>query len=220
MDMISNHFLFSLGSIILLDIILGGDNAVVIGMASRQLPKHMQKKVMYLGTAGAVIIRIVMTLLAAYLLTIPYLQAAGGCMLLFIAFKLLKSNQTHTASPSSSTSFAAAVRTIIAADAAMGIDNVLAVAGAAHGSLFLVLTGLTISIPIIVWGSQLTARLMDRFPFLITGGAAVLAYTSASLILHDASIRPYFISYSSHWDYILPSLFIISILIYSKLAKA
>ena len=86
MDMTFNHFLFSLGSIILLDIILGGDNAVVIGMASRQLPKHMQKKVMYLGTAGAVVIRIIMTLLAAYLLTIPYLQAVGGCMLLFIAF--------------------------------------------------------------------------------------------------------------------------------------
>lgn len=219
MDMTFNHFLFSLGSIILLDIILGGDNAVVIGMASRQLPKHMQKKVMYLGTAGAVVIRIIMTLLAAYLLTIPYLQAVGGCMLLFIAFKLLKSNQTHTASPASSTSFAAAVRTIIAADAAMGIDNVLAVAGAAHGSLFLVLTGLTISIPIIVWGSQLTARLMDRFPFLIPGGAAILAYTSASLILHDTRIRPYFILYSSHWDYILPSVFIISILVYSKLTK-
>lgn len=215
MDMHSNYFLLSLASIILLDIVLGGDNAVVIGMASRQLPTKMRKKAIYLGTAGAIIIRVLMTLMAAYLLAVPYLQALGSLILLPIAFKLLKpAKDTSPAAPTSA-SFASAIKTIIIADAAMGVDNVLAIAGASHGNLLLVFIGLAISIPIVVWGSQLIARLMDRFPWLATLGASLLAYTSASMILHDKMIGS-LLQHFPFISYLLPVCFIGAILLYQK----
>ena len=167
MEILSTQFLLALGSIILLDLVLAGDNAVVIAMASRKLPENMRKRAIYIGTAGAVVIRAIMTLIATYLLTIPFLQAIGGLILLPIAFKLLKPekhNLEDTNSLSASTGFATAIKTIIIADAAMGIDNVLAIAGVAHGNMVLVLLGLAISIPIVVWGSQIISNLMDRLP--------------------------------------------------------
>ena len=161
MEILSTQFLLALGSIILLDLVLAGDNAVVIAMASRKLPENMRKRAIYIGTAGAVVIRAIMTLIATYLLTIPFLQAIGGLILLPIAFKLLKPekhNLEDTNSLSASTGFATAIKTIIIADAAMGIDNVLAIAGVAHGNMVLVLLGLAISIPIVVWGSQIRSE--------------------------------------------------------------
>ena len=199
MEILSTQFLLALGSIILLDLVLAGDNAVVIAMASRKLPENMRKRAIYIGTAGAVVIRAIMTLIATYLLTIPFLQAIGGLglILLPIAFKLLKPekhNLEDTNSLSASTGFATAIKTIIIADAAMGIDNVLAIAGVAHGDMVLVLLGLAISIPIVVWGSQIISNLMDRLPILITLGSAILAYTSASMILHDKIIGNFLLS--------------------------
>ena len=215
MDMNSNYFLLSLASIILLDIVLGGDNAVVIGMTSRRLPIEMRKKAIYLGTAGAIIIRVLMTLIASYLLAVPYLQALGGLILLPIAFKLLKPAKDISPDASASASFASAIKTIIIADAAMGIDNVLAIAGASHGNILLVFIGLAISIPIVVWGSQLIARLMDRFSWLATLGASLLAYTSASMILHDKIIGS-LLQHLPWADYLLPVCFIGAILLYQK----
>lgn len=219
MDILSTQFLFALGSIILLDLVLAGDNAVVIAMASRQLPEKLRKRAIYIGTAGAVIIRAIMTLIATYLLTIPFLQAIGGLILLPIAFKLLKPSEHGIEEAnkfSSSTGFATAIKTIIIADAAMGIDNVLAIAGAAHGNMVLVLLGLAISIPIVVWGSQLISTLMDKLPILITIGSAILAYTAATMILHDKIVGEFLLSISSYMTYILPILFIGAIVIYSK----
>lgn len=223
MDILSTQFLFALGSIILLDLVLAGDNAVVIAMASRKLPENLRKKAIYIGTAGAVIIRAIMTLIATYLLTIPFLQAIGGLILLPIAFKLLKPSD-HSLEESNkfsaSTGFATAIKTIIIADAAMGIDNVLAIAGAAHGNMVLVLLGLAISIPIVVWGSQIISNLMDKLPILITLGSAILAYTAATMILHDKIIGTFLLSITSYMNYILPIIFIGAIVVYSlKVAK-
>ncbi len=223
MDILSTQFLFALGSIILLDLVLAGDNAVVIAMASRKLPENLRKKAIYIGTAGAVIIRAIMTLIATYLLTIPFLQAIGGLILLPIAFKLLKPSD-HSLEESNkfsaSTGFATAIKTIIIADAAMGIDNVLAIAGAAHGNMVLVLLGLAISIPIVVWGSQIISNLMDKLPILITLGSAILAYTAATMILHDKIIGTFLLSITNYMNYILPIIFIGAIVVYSlKVAK-
>lgn len=218
MEILSTQFLFALGSIILLDLVLAGDNAVVIAMASRKLPENLRKKAIYIGTGGAVIIRALMTLIATYLLTIPFLQAIGGLILLPIAFKLLKPsdhNLENSHNLSASTGFMTAIKTIIIADAAMGIDNVLAIAGAAHGNMLLVIVGLLISIPIVVWGSQFIASLMDRLPILITIGSAILAYTSATMLLHDKIIGSFLLSITSYMNYFLPILFIAMIVIYS-----
>ncbi len=184
MDFFSWNFLTALGAIVILDLVLAGDNAVVIAMASHHLPRTVRRRAVLLGTAGAVLIRMLMTLVAVWLLTIPYLQALGGVILLPIALKLLKP-QEQELSMNASANFWAAVRTIIIADAAMGIDNVLAIAGAAHGNFVLVFLGLMISVPIIVGGSQLIGRLMHQYPVLIYFGSAILAWTAGSMVLHD-----------------------------------
>ena len=220
MDFLSTQFLLALGSIILLDLVLAGDNAVVIAMASRRLPEKLRRKAIYIGTGGAVVIRALMTLIATYLLTIPFLQAVGGLILLPIAFKLLKPSDHSSIEESdkfkASDNFLTAIKTIIIADAAMGIDNVLAIAGAAHGNMLLVLIGLGISIPIVVWGSQIIANLMDRLPILVTIGSAILAYTSATMILHDKIVGTFLIGLTGYMNYILPVLFIGAIAAYSR----
>jgi YjbE family integral membrane protein len=140
MSIVSMDFLAALGSLILLDLLLGGDNAVVIAMAANKLSPELRRKAVFIGTAGAVVIRLAMTLIAVWLLTIPYLQAIGGLILLPIAVKLLVPAD-ETGEVKAADNLSAAVRTIIVADAAMGVDNVLAVAGASHGSFLLVVLG-------------------------------------------------------------------------------
>lgn len=187
MEILSVQFLTALGSIIILDIVLAGDNAVVIAMASHRLPENIRKKAIYIGTVGAIIIRMIMTIVAAWLLTVPYLQALGGLILIPIAAGLLKP-VNETMKISSLMSFRGAVKTIIIADAAMGVDNVLAVAGAAQGDFILVFLGLMISIPIVVWGSQIIGSWMNRYPVLVYAGAGILAWTAGTMILHDKII--------------------------------
>lgn len=184
MEIVSMQFFMALGSIILLDILLGGDNAVVIAMAANKLPANLRRKAILIGTGGAVVIRLVMTLIAVWLLTIPFLQALGGLILLPIAVKLLvpaEQEENITASDS----LMGAIKTIIIADAAMGVDNVLAIAGASHGSFLLVACGFLISIPIIVGGSTVIGKLMDRFPVILYAGAGLLGWTAGSMIGHD-----------------------------------
>jgi YjbE family integral membrane protein len=187
LEILSVQFLTALGSIIILDIVLAGDNAVVIAMASHRLPENIRKKAIYIGTVGAIIIRMIMTIVAAWLLTVPYLQALGGLILIPIAAGLLKP-VNETMKISSLMSFRGAVKTIIIADAAMGVDNVLAVAGAAQGDFILVFLGLMISIPIVVWGSQIIGSWMNRYPVLVYAGAGILAWTAGTMILHDKII--------------------------------
>ena len=166
-ELFSSQFFVALFSIIVLDLVLAGDNAVVIAMASNRLPAQLRTRAIYVGTAGAVLVRLIMTFFAVEMLTVPYLQALGGLVLLPIAVKLMRpSKEAHV---KAADTFAGAVKTIIVADAAMGLDNVLAIAGASQGHFLLVVIGLIISIPIVVGGSQLIARLMDRYPVLDGG---------------------------------------------------
>lgn len=174
MEIVSMQFFMALGSIILLDILLGGDNAVVIAMAANKLPANLRRKAILIGTGGAVVIRLVMTLIAVWLLTIPFLQALGGLILLPIAVKLLVPAEQEE-NVTASDSLMGAIKTIIIADAAMGVDNVLAIAGASHGSFLLVACGFLISIPIIVGGSTIIGKLMDRFPVILYAAPACWA---------------------------------------------
>lgn len=184
MQVFSLEFWAALGSIIILDLVLAGDNAVVIAMASNKLPADLRRKAIYIGTAGAVLLRLAMTFVAIGLLMIPYLQAIGGLFLLPIAIKLLVPGES-AGQVDAADSLMGAVKTIIVADFIMSIDNVLAIAGAAAGHFGLVVIGLLVSIPIVVGGSQLIGRVMERFPVLTYVGAGILGWTAGSMIVHD-----------------------------------
>ncbi len=193
MDLFSTEFFTSLLTIIFIDLILAGDNAIVIGLAARNLPADQQKKAVIWGTAGAVGIRIIATLLVVKLLAIPWLNLVGGLLLIWIAYKLLVQENEHDNIKAGNTLWQS-VRTIIIADAAMGLDNVIAIAGAAHGDTFLVILGLIISVPIIVWGSTLFIKLINRFEWIVYIGSAVLAYTAAKMITHEKAFASFFTS--------------------------
>lgn len=190
MDFMSPEFWMALLSIILIDLVLAGDNAIVIGLAARNVQKADQKKVIIWGTVGAIIVRVIMTLLVLELLNIPGLRLAGGLALLWIAYKLLVEEKNHEINAGNQ--MWAAIRTIIIADTMMGLDNVLAVAGAAHGDFLLVVIGLAVSVPIMVWGSTMILKLTERFPVVITIGAAVLAWTAAKMLVEEPLIHDWF----------------------------
>ncbi|MBB5325329.1 YjbE family integral membrane protein [Anoxybacillus tepidamans] len=190
MELFSIEFWSALLSIIIIDLVLAGDNAIVIGLAARNLPKHQQKQTIIWGTVGAIVIRALATLTVVWLLKIPGLLLVGGVLLVWIAYKLLVEEKGHEVEAGKS--MWEAIRTIIIADALMGLDNVLAVAGAAHGSPLLVILGLLISVPIIVWGSTLILKWVERFPIIITIGAGVLAWTAAKMIVDEPFLERYF----------------------------
>lgn len=183
-----SQFLTALGIIIMIDLILGGDNAVVIALASRNLPPDQRNKAILYGTGLAIVVRICFTLVAVWLLSIPFLMLIGGILLIWIAVKLLieKKDNEHI---KSEYTLLAAVKTIVIADVVMGVDNVLAIAGASHGNIWLVILGLLVSIPIIVWGSKLILKLLDRYPSIIYIGAAILAYTAGNMITHEPMLK-------------------------------
>ncbi|MED0737757.1 TerC family protein [Aneurinibacillus thermoaerophilus] len=191
MDFLSTEFFSMLFSIIIIDLVLAGDNAIVIGLASRNLPKEQQKKAIIWGTAGAIAIRALATIFVVWLLKIPALHFVGGVILVWIAYKLLIGEEEEENIKSSS-SLLGAIRTIIVADVMMGLDNVLAVAGAAQGHMGMVVLGLLISIPLVVWGSQIIIKLMERFPILIYVGAGVLAFTAAKMLVTEKLVVPFF----------------------------
>ncbi|MDN4067324.1 TerC family protein [Paenibacillus vini] len=192
MDFMSPEFWMALLSIILIDLVLAGDNAIVIGLAARNVQKADQKKVIIWGTVGAIIVRVIMTLIVLELLNIPGLRLVGGLALLWIAYKLLIDEKNHEINAGNQ--MWAAIRTIIIADTMMGLDNVLAVAGAAHGDFLLVVIGLAVSVPIMVWGSTMILKLTERFPVVITIGAAVLAWTAAKMLVEEPLIHDWFTS--------------------------
>ena len=191
-EIFTTQFLFALASIIVIDIVLAGDNAIVIALAARNLPPALQKKAIVWGTVGAIVVRTLMTLAVVWLLKIPGLMLVGGLALLWIAYRLLTAEEDDHGGGSANTSFIAAIKTIVIADAVMGVDNVLAVAGAAHGSFLLVVLGLLISVPIMVWGSRLILRLMERYPAIIYIGAGVLVVTSVKMVVGEPMVRPWF----------------------------
>lgn len=191
LELFSAEFFSALLAIIVIDLVLAGDNAIVIGLAARNVAKHQQKKVIIWGTAGAIIVRSLLTLIVVWLLKIPGLLLVGGLFLVWIAYNLLVDDkqQGHNVA---GTSIWAAIRTIIIADTVMGLDNVLAVAGAAQGEFLLVVIGLLISIPIVIWGSTLILKWVDRFPIIIYIGSGVLAWTAGKMIVSEPFIEPFF----------------------------
>jgi YjbE family integral membrane protein len=192
------EFLSALAAIVVIDLVLAGDNAIVIALAARNLPKTLQYRAIAWGTLGAVVVRASLTVGVLWLLQIPGLMLAGGALLVWIAYRLLTDDggAEHEVAPA--TGFWGAMRTIVVADAVMGLDNVLAVAGAAHGSMLLVVLGLVISIPIVVCGSTLILHWIERFPGLLYLGGAVLAWTAANMITGEPfveealAVRPVF----------------------------
>ncbi|PEY36327.1 hypothetical protein CN354_14600 [Bacillus cereus] len=204
-------FLTSILMIIGIDVVLGGDNAIVIALASRNLPESKRNKAIFIGTVLAIVLRILLTILAVYLLDIPFLQLIGGILLTLIAVNLLTDNNNNLSSIQGKTTLFQAIRTIVFADLVMGFDNVLAIAGAAHGNFTLVIIGLLISIPIIIWGSKLILLFMERFPFLIYCGGAVLAYTAGRMITHEARLANFF-QHNPTFATSIPFLFIFTVL--------
>jgi len=186
MELFSSAWLSALLAIVLIDLVLAGDNAIVIALAARSLPSHLQKRAIVWGTVGAVVVRSIMTLGVVWLLKIPGLMLVGGLGLVWIAYKLLvPQDGEHGTHGATATTFWGAMKTIVVADALMGVDNVLGVAGAAHGAFDLVVIGLLISVPIVVWGSTLVLKLVERFPIITYAGAGVLAYTAAHMIVSE-----------------------------------
>lgn len=191
MEIFSSAFFVALASIILLDLVLAGDNAIVIALAARNLPEHLRKRAIIWGSVGAVAVRSLMTLVVVWLLKIPGLLLVGGALLLWIGWRLLVPaggghDEDHI--PAANTFFGA-MKTIIIADAVMGVDNVLAVAGAAHGSYVLVVLGLLISIPIVVWGSTILLKWTERFPSIVYIGTAILVITGVKMMLNEPFVK-------------------------------
>jgi len=192
MEFLSVPWWSALLTIVLIDLVLAGDNAVVIALAARRLPPHLQKRAILWGTAGAIGIRALMTLGVVWLLQIPGLMLVGGLGLLWIAYKLITEQDSDDEAHAGADTFWGAMKTIVIADALMGVDNVLGIAGASHGSMDLVVLGLLISVPIVVYGSQWVLQLIQRWPVIIHIGGAVLAWTAAQMIVNEALLAPWF----------------------------
>jgi len=185
MEFFSAAWWSALLAIVLIDLVLAGDNAIVIALAARGLPKHLKTKAIVWGTVGAIVVRSFMTVGVVWLLKIPGLMLVGGLGLVWIAYQLLADKEDGEHDGPSVTTFWGAMKTIIVADALMGVDNVLGVAGAAHGAFDLVIIGLLISVPIVVFGSSVVLKLVERFPAIIQLGAGVLAFTAAKMVVSE-----------------------------------
>jgi YjbE family integral membrane protein len=193
MEITQAAFWAALGSIILANILLSGDNAVVIALAARSLPPHQQKKAIIWGSGAAIVMRIVLTLIAVEMLKWPWLKIVGGLLLLYIGVTLMldEDDGNDDEDDKGQSGMLAAVRTILVADLVMSLDNVLAVAAAAKGSTLLLVVGLGISIPLIIFGSTLLLKVMERFPIIITLGAALLGFLAGEMIVSDPALEPW-----------------------------
>ena len=187
----SADFWIGLVKIVWINIILSGDNAVVIALAARSLPPHQQKKAVFWGSGAAVVLRILLTVVAAKLLELSFLQIVGGCLLLWIGFQLLSDDEEEEGESKTYGSLMAAVRTILIADLVMSLDNVIAVAAAAQGNVVLLVLGLAISIPLVIFGSTLMIKLMERFPIIVVLGAALIGWVGGETIAGDAILHDY-----------------------------
>lgn len=212
MELFSPEFFSALLAIIVIDLVLAGDNAIVIAMAARNLPPHLQKKAIVWGAVGAIAVRSAMTLVVVYLLKIPGLMLIGGLLLVWIAYRLLNTSEGVDEHGQASTTFWGAMKTIVIADAVMGLDNVLAVAGASHGSYVLVVLGLLISIPIVIWGSTQILKLVERFPSVIYVGAAVLAWTAAKMMISEPFSKEWLSTQNPALEYVIQVVVVLGVL--------
>ncbi|WP_034295447.1 TerC family protein [Herbaspirillum sp. RV1423] len=209
MDFLMELNWLAVGQIILIDILLGGDNAIVIALACRNLPDNLRMRGILWGTFGAIGIRIVLIAFAVTLLQMPFIKLAGGVLLFWIGTKLLSDNDEH-GDISGSDKLLSAIKTIIVADLVMSLDNVIAIASAAEQAgehqLLLVIFGILVSIPIIVWGSTLVLRLMEKVPMIITLGAALLGYLAGGMLISDVAIRDWVQTYLPYHEFVVPGM--------------
>ncbi len=187
----SADFWIGLMKIIWINIILSGDNAVVIALAARSLPEHQQRQAILFGSGAAVVLRIALTVVAAALLELSYLQIIGGLLLLYIGAQLLSEDGDEDEGEVEKASLFAAIRTILIADLVMSLDNVIAVAAAAKGNMTLLILGLAISIPMVIFGSAIMIKLMTRFPIIVTFGACLIGWVGGETIASDVALREF-----------------------------
>jgi len=192
MELFSTAWWAALATIIVIDLVLAGDNALVIGIAASRLRPDLRRKAIFFGAAGAIAVRTALTLVVVWLLKIPGLLLIGGLLLLPIAYKLAcPAEAADGTEHAAADSFWGAMKTIVIADALMGVDNVLAIGGAAHGRWDLVIIGLLVTIPLVVWGSSFVTRMMDRWPLVAAIGASILALTGAGMVVKDPLFDQY-----------------------------
>jgi len=214
------HTWTALAEIIGVNIVLSGDNAVVIALAARSLPPEQQKKAVVFGSLAAIVMRIVLTIVAAEVLTLPWLRMVGSALLFWIGIKLLVPSEGGGADGAGAKSrgggIVAAIRTILIADLVMSLDNVIAVAAAANGSIPLLITGLAISIPLIIFGSTVVLKLMDRFPVIVTLGGALLGLVAGEMLIGDAAISGWIDTTATFLHYVAPGIGAVLVVIAGK----
>lgn len=217
----SPQFWIAVMQIIAIDIVLGGDNAVVIALACRRLPEHQRRLGIMWGVVGAIGLRVVLIFFALSLLAIPYLKIVGAVLLLWIGTKLLQPEEVVEGHDiDASTTLLGAIKTIIVADAVMSLDNVIAIAGAAKDSMGLVIFGLVISVPIIVWGSQLVMRVMDRYPVTILIGAGLLGWIAGEMAITDVATKDWVSTQAKYLHWIAPPVMALLVIILGKVLAA
>ncbi|QOS99143.1 TerC family protein [Brevibacterium sp. JNUCC-42] len=214
-ETMDTNTLLALFHIFIIDVVLSGDNAVVIGLACRGLSPIERKKTILYGTLGAVLLRVLLTIVATWMLAIPLVKAVGGVMLLYIALKLL-GGEEDTSEVHVSKNSGQAIKTIILADFIMSLDNVLAVGGAANGDIILVIIGLALSIPLLMFGSSLIANLLDRYPILLYVGTGILAYTAVNMFLGDPFVLDKIASYLIIPPQVISVMVVIVVLLLGK----
>ncbi len=220
MEFGSPAFWIAVLQIIAIDIVLGGDNAVVIGMASRRLPAQQRNRAIFWGVFGAIGLRVVLIFFALQLLQIPYLKIIGGLLLLWIGVKLLMPQEEGGHKIDASAHLIGAIKTIVVADAVMSLDNVIAISAAAKDSMALVVFGLVVSVPIIVWGSKLVLTLMDRFPLVIVGGAALLGWIAGDMMADDVVVKDWVAANASWLNYGAPVIGVALVVLAGKMFTA
>jgi len=220
MDFDSPQFWIAVMQIIAIDIVLGGDNAVVIALACRRLPEKQRKLGIFWGVFGAIILRVVLIFFALSLLAIPYLKIVGAALLIWIGVKLLQPEPEGAHEIDASTTLIGAIKTIIVADAVMSLDNVIAIAGAAKDDIGLVIFGLVISVPIIVWGSQLVMKVMDRYPVTIAIGAGLLGWIAGDMIVTDVVTKEWVSTQAKYLQWIAPAAAAVLVIVAGKVLAA
>jgi YjbE family integral membrane protein len=216
--LMEGNFWIAVAQIVAIDILLGGDNAVVIALACRRLPERQRNQGIFWGVFGAIALRVVLIFFALQLLALPFLKVVGALLLLWIGAKLLQSDDDDLHGKiEGSTHLLGAIKTIVVADAVMSLDNVIAVAGAARGDLGLVVFGIVISIPIVVWGSRFVLKLMDRFPGIITLGGALLGWIAGDMMVSDVIVKPYLADAPAWLHYVSAAVGAILVVIIGKL---
>lgn len=216
----SPQFWLAVLQIIAIDIVLGGDNAVVIALACRRLPEQQRKLGIFWGVFGAILLRVVLIFFALNLLTMPYLKIVGAALLVWIGIKLLQPEPEGAHEIDASTTLVGAIKTIIVADAVMSLDNVIAIAGAAKDDIGLVIFGLVVSVPIIVWGSQMVMKVMDRYPVTIAIGAGLLGWIAGDMAVTDVVTKEWVSTQAKYLQWIAPASVALLVIVAGKLLAA